>query len=216
MLLDRGQRVVEPLEEQAPVGQAGQLVVQRTAGELVLEGASLGDVAQYQDRADVRTLGAQRRDAVGDVERLAVGRAEGRVGVLGDELALDHAGEVDRDPAVAQRQLVAQQRAEDLVVAVAAEHVHCRRVGEGHPGLHVERDDSLALRVGDRTQSSDQFGRAQHVAGDTGQGQQGVAVAVVPLLATEPLVDPQPLAVDERNAVGARRSPVTFSLTISL
>ena len=35
--------------------------------------------------------------------------------------------------------------------------------------------------------------------------EQGVAVAVVPLLATEPALDLQALALDQRNAVGTRR-----------
>ena len=45
------QRVVEVVEEEAPVGQAGQGVLERVAGQLLLEGLALRGVAEDDDRS---------------------------------------------------------------------------------------------------------------------------------------------------------------------
>ena len=49
-----GQRLVEPVAEERAVGEAGQPVVERLVGELLLEPDALGDVARVEhDAADV-------------------------------------------------------------------------------------------------------------------------------------------------------------------
>ena len=154
--------------------------MQRTAGQLVLERPALRDVAEHEDGADVGALRPQRRDAVGDVERVAVRGAKGGVGVLGHQLLVDHVGEVDRPPTLAQHQLVLDPVAEQLVVAADVEHLDGSRVGEGDLCVHVERDHALALRVGDRTETGDHFSAAEHVAGHTREGDERCTISLVP------------------------------------
>ena len=47
-----GVGLLQPVDEQRPVRQAGEPVVERLVGELLLERLALGDVAESDDRAD--------------------------------------------------------------------------------------------------------------------------------------------------------------------
>jgi hypothetical protein len=76
--------VVDPVLEQGPVGQRGQVVVEGLVGQLVLELAALGDVAGVEDQPAHAGVVEQ----VGDGE---LHRALLPVAVLEWELQLDHA-----------------------------------------------------------------------------------------------------------------------------
>ena len=54
-----GQRVLEPVGEEHPVGQAGQRVVEDLVGEVAFEAAALGHVPHRDDQAGHRVLGPQ-------------------------------------------------------------------------------------------------------------------------------------------------------------
>ena len=137
------QGVVHAIEEQRPVGEPGELVVEGTVAELAFEVALLGDVAERGD--DPVDRGAT--DEVGDDDRRL---AELAVGVDERRLELDRAAvaELDQPFELADRALTlvlgddVEQMAADPALGVVAERRPQARAGVADaPGLVGEHDD---------------------------------------------------------------------------
>ena len=76
---DAGQGVLDPVEEQGPVRQPGERVVERLVAQLVLERAATGDVADREDDAvDVGVVEQVHADDLG-VDHRVVGPQQPRV-----------------------------------------------------------------------------------------------------------------------------------------
>ncbi len=73
------QRVVEMVEEEAAVGQAGQRVLERVASQLLLEGLAFGGVAEHYDRSRRGRAPHDGRGGHGDREVRPVQALEERV-----------------------------------------------------------------------------------------------------------------------------------------
>ncbi len=183
-----GERVADPVQEQHPVGQSGQRVVEGPVGELALHLPLLGDVAQGEHQPAHRRIGPQVVGVHLDLDRGAVGAQQppvvalgvqpGTAGARGGEAGVPaaHPGQrlADR-PAVLGRDEVGDQGAGEAVVAEDAFGGGARGVADGvvavedqddvAGALHQGAEVGLAVASGDLLAQHDALDRERGLAG---------------------------------------------------
>ncbi len=202
------ERLIEPLHQQPPVGQAGQAVVERVLMQLVLERLALGDVAERDHRAGRHAVADDGCRGVRDRDGDAVPVPEAGV-VLPDRPAGAHRLPSGTEQVVGRG---GRQRGGGLGVVLRRvaggrdvhrgqpDQVGGRGVDERQPAGGVHRADALAHAQGDRGEPlalhADllvELGVAQRPVADGGQCLQQVALGVLDRLIPPPAGDHEPL-----------------------